>query len=164
VRPAEADIGALLELLHAGGVDCIVVGGAAALLHGAPIATVDLDIVPEQGAANLDRLFALFAGLDAILREPGSRQLSPGRQALDGTGQLLLRTRLGPLDVLLRLHDGSGYPELVAHTVVRSVGDFHVRLIDLPTLAAVKGSTGRARDRLTVPLLLDLMKAESEER
>ena len=56
VRPAEADIGALLEALAEAGVEHIVVGGVAALLHGAPLPTRDLDIVPRQSADNLDRL------------------------------------------------------------------------------------------------------------
>ncbi|MBM4389943.1 MAG: hypothetical protein FJ090_02365 [Deltaproteobacteria bacterium] len=79
-RPDQVDIGALLGRLGERGIDFVVVGGAAALLHAAPIATRDLDIVPDA--------------------RPGARE------HLDGGGQLLLRTRLCPLDVLLRLHGG----------------------------------------------------------
>ena len=36
---------ALLDALNAAGVEYLVVGGAAAVLHGAPVTTQDLDIV-----------------------------------------------------------------------------------------------------------------------
>ncbi len=62
LRPDEADIGALLERLSAEGVVFIVVGGAAAVLHGAPLPTRDLDIVPEPSTENLDLLREREAG------------------------------------------------------------------------------------------------------
>jgi hypothetical protein len=44
-------------------VDFIIVGGAAAVLHGAPVTTADLDIVPEQSDANVARLLGLLRDL-----------------------------------------------------------------------------------------------------
>jgi hypothetical protein len=43
--PTDADVGQLVRRLVDAGVEFIVVGGAAAVLHGAPITTEDLDIV-----------------------------------------------------------------------------------------------------------------------
>jgi hypothetical protein len=163
VRPGEADIGALLEGLAEARVEHIVVGGVAAVLHGAPLPTRDLDIVPKATADNLDRLYAFLCGVDAIARQPGSRELPVRRSWLDGQGQVLLRTTLGPLDLLLRLHDGRGYSELHARSVELSAGGLRVRLIDLPTLVEIKASTGRVRDRLAVPLLVALLEGEGPE-
>lgn len=161
MRPAEADIGALLEALAQAGVEHIVVGGVAALLHGAPLPTRDLDIVPRQTAENLDRLFGLLKAVDAIVREPGIHILRPTRDPLNGTGQILLSTTLGPLDLLLRLHDGQGYDELRSRSVVLQSGALAVTLLDLPALISIKQSTGRVRDRLAVPILADLLRARS---
>ncbi len=47
------DFKEILKVLVAHGVEFVVIGGVGAVLHGAPIATFDLDIVHEQ---NLDRL------------------------------------------------------------------------------------------------------------
>lgn len=163
LRPAEADIGALIEALSDAGVAFIVVGGAAALLHGAPIATRDLDIVPEQTADNLDKLATALESLDAIVREPGGRELRPSRTHLDGNGQILLRTNLGPLDVLLRLHAGEDYAALVPDSVEREGDGLTIRMLSLPKLIAIKAATGRARDRITVPLLLELLRREEAE-
>ena len=52
-RPSEADLEGLLRALGRGGVDFVLVGGAAAVLHGAPTTTQDLDIV---------RLFRVSSG------------------------------------------------------------------------------------------------------
>lgn len=163
LRPDEADIGALIERLTADGVQFIVVGGAAAVIHGAPLPTRDLDVVPELSAENLDRLADTLRALDAIYREPGNRQLPTARRHLDGQGQLLLSTRLGPLDVLLRLHEGETYADLLPDSVERKGGQLVVRVLDLPRLIAIKTVAGRARDRIAVPLLLDLLK-EREAR
>lgn len=160
MRPGDADVGLLLEALAEAGVVHVVVGGVAAVLHGAPLPTRDLDIVPEPDPSNLDRLFALLERLDAILREPGSRELRVRRSQLDGAGQVLLRTTLGPLDILLRLHDGRGYAELLGRTVELHADGLRVRLMDLPALLELKATTGRARDRLAVPILAALLEAK----
>lgn len=114
----DADLEALLQALVDAGVEFIVVGGAAAILHGAPTATQDLDIVHRRPPENVDRLLALVERLDAYVREPGHRHLRPQREHLAGTGQLNLSTTLGPLDPLGALHDGRGFDELVAHTTL----------------------------------------------
>ncbi|MCH9685104.1 MAG: hypothetical protein K0V04_26945 [Deltaproteobacteria bacterium] len=53
--PSPVDLEGLLRALAEHEVSFIVVGGVAAVLHGAPTTTFDLDIVPEQSEANLDR-------------------------------------------------------------------------------------------------------------
>ena len=116
-HPNSADLGELISALCAGGVDFIVVGGAAAVLHGAPVTTLDLDIVPDQSVANVGRLLEVLRTLDARIRDPARRDLRPDERLLSGTGQVLLTTRLGPLDVLCRLHDGRGYAELLPGVV-----------------------------------------------
>lgn len=156
-RPETADIEALLRELQNAGVEMIVVGGAAAVIHGAPITTRDLDIVPRCTPDGLNRLLAALGQLDARFRPiaPG-RDISPTLEHLSGTGQLSLITRLGPLDVLLRLHDSRGYDELHEHSVEINDDNLRVRVVDLDTLIEIKRSTGRARDMLVVPLLLAL--------
>lgn len=161
-RPDQADIGALLERLGQAGVEFVVVGGAAALLHGAPIATRDLDIVPSRAPANLDRLSAALTELGSIFREPGPRVLPVTRDHLEGGGQLLLRTNLGPLDVLLRLHEGEDYDVLAPEAERFEVDGRTFRVVALERLIAVKTAANRERDRLVVPLLLNLLRSRDE--
>ena len=151
-HPPTADLDALIRALD--GIDLIVVGGAAAVIHGAPITTQDLDVVPAQDADNLARLLAALDGLESRFRPvvPG-RDLAPTLELLGGTGQLNLATREGPLDILCRLHDGRGYAELAPRSRVVEADDLRIRVIDLDALIEIKASTGRARDRLVVPIL-----------
>jgi predicted nucleotidyltransferase len=154
--PGHADAGELLRRLADAGVEFIVVGGAAAVLHGAPITTEDLDIVHRRSPENVSRLKTLLDELDAHIRELANRRLPPQESALLGDGHVLLSTRLGPLDCLGTLIDGRGFEELISHS--ESIKDEGVEflVVDLPTLIELKTKTGRAKDRLMLPVLVAL--------
>jgi len=154
---------ALIEALLDAGIEFIVVGGAAAVLHGAPTMTQDLDIVHRRTVENVDRFAALLERLDAYIREPGTRRLRPSPQDLISGGQLNLTTTLGPLDPLGRLHDGRGFDELLPHSEVLVDEDRQVRVIDLVTLIEIKSEAGRARDRLILPVLLALLRDREQQ-
>jgi hypothetical protein len=64
---APAELDELLAVLVDGGVEFILVGGAAALIHGAPITTQDVDIVHRRDPANVERLLAVLEQLDAFI-------------------------------------------------------------------------------------------------
>ncbi len=155
-RPRSADFEALLEALSNASIEFIVVGGLSAVLHGASITTADIDIVPRRDPANAARLQQLLCDLDAWIVEPMKRRLPTREEDFLGRGQLNLSTCHGPLDVLCQLHDGRGYEELLAHSELIEDEGLRVRILDLPTLIEVKSSTGRAKDRLTIPILLAL--------
>lgn len=157
-HPRQADLRELLRELFEAGVQFLIVGGVAAVLHGAPITTQDLDIVPERSEGNLLRLLEMLQRLEANVREPGDRRIEPTIDHLRAGGQLLLLTRYGPLDVRGRLHDGRSFVDLEPESETISDGRQDLRVLDLKNLIAIKSSTGRARDRLTVPYLLALWK------
>ena len=116
-HPKAADLAALLAKLSDANVEFIVVGGAAAVLQGAPITTNDLDIVHRRTPENVARLLELLLHLDATMRyDFADRGLRPTAEMLAGKGQLNLSTSLGPLDPLCELDAGQGYEELLAHT------------------------------------------------
>ena len=79
---------------------------------------------------------------------------------LAGAGQVLLTTKLGPLDVLCRLHDGRGYTQLLPGAAVMQNETHQIRLVSLANLIAIKSSTGRARDQMVVPILLALLRRQ----
>src|SRR5688572_15039866 len=60
-RPATADLEALLRELVTAGVEFIVVGGAAAVIHGAPVTTQDLDVVPRQDGPAMRSFFRCYS-------------------------------------------------------------------------------------------------------
>jgi hypothetical protein len=148
-HPKIADQYAIVEALAKFGCDFIVIGGAAALLHGSPQGTFDVDIVRSRTPQNIEKLLRLLADLDAYTRLD-SRQLRFGESHLAGAGALLTATRLGPLDLLGAVADGRGYDELLPHTELFDIGGYPVRVLDLPTLIEVKSAAGRDKDKLAV--------------
>lgn len=71
------DLAELLRSLRKADVRFIIVGGAAALLHRAPVTTVDLDIVHDREPENVDRLLAVLQRLDARIRDPAGGVIRP---------------------------------------------------------------------------------------
>ena len=64
------------------------------------------------------------------------------------------------LYVLCEVSVARGYDELLPHTEEFPHGGLRLRVLDLPTLIAVKAAAGRPKDRVTVPILI----ATLEER
>ncbi len=62
--------------LNAHGVRYVLVGGFAAAVHGSPLPTDDVDIVPARDTDNLDRLGAALTSLGARIRTGGEPVLT----------------------------------------------------------------------------------------
>lgn len=54
----------ICQALNDHGVDYVVVGGFAAVLHGSALPTADVDVVPSRDDENLDRLGAALQVLE----------------------------------------------------------------------------------------------------
>jgi hypothetical protein len=83
----------LLARLAASGTEFVLVGALAAVAQGAPLTTFDIDVVHRRDAANVDRLLAFLASVDARYRGPPAGQvLRPAlkRGATDAKGRLAL--------------------------------------------------------------------------
>jgi hypothetical protein len=164
-HPTVVDPEALIRELFDANVEFIVVGGAAAVLHSAPVTTQDLDIVHLRTPENVARLMEVLLKLDAVMRyDLANRNLRPTAEMLLGRGQINLSTTLGPLDPLCELGIGQGYNELLPHTVVLEDGDLKLRVLDLPTLIDVKAATGRAKDRAVLPILIATLEEQRRAR
>ena len=164
-HPSAADLPALLAALCDAGVEFIVVGGAAAVIHGAPVTTNDLDIVHRRTPENVARLLDLLLGLDATMRyDLANRGLRPSAAMLAGKAQINLSTSLGPIDPLCEIDEGQGYEELLPRSVeVRDEGRV-LWVLDLPTLIAVKAKAGRPKDRIVLPVLVATLEARARRR
>lgn len=155
----------VLQTFADGGVEGVVIGGVAAGLLGAPVATLDLDVIHSRTPENLDRLLAALGTLDAFYREQPERRLRPTLSHLASAGRQLLMTRGGPLDLLGTIIGGRGYQELLPHTVVLDAGDgLRVRVVDLETLIRLKEETGRDKDRAMLPTLRQTLEAQKRRQ
>jgi hypothetical protein len=158
---SRTDFVAILEVLAAHEVDFVIVGGVCGVLHGAPLATFDLDLVHSRAPENVERLLAALGSLEAHVRGRGPERIRPDRSHLSSPGHQLLLTKWGPLDLLGEIGAGRGYPELLAHTVGIQVGPgLKVRVLDLDTLIRTKEEADRPKDRA----VLDLLRRTRDER
>jgi hypothetical protein len=164
-HPKAADLPALVAKLCDAGVEFIIVGGASAVLQGAPITTNDLDIVHRRTPENVARLLEVLLQLDATMRyDFAHRGLRPTAEMLAGRGQINLSTSLGPIDPLCELDAGQGYDELLAHSQLMSDGERVLRVLDLPTLIAVKTKAGRPKDRVMLPILIATLQERDKAK
>ncbi len=86
----------LFAMLSRHRVEYVVIGGVAMVLHGAPINTLDVDIVYLRSDENNERLLAALDELDAHFNDLTGRRLRVGKSSLALPGPKLLRTSLGP--------------------------------------------------------------------
>ena len=109
-RPEE-----ILKVLEKHGVTFVVIGGFAAIVHGSPENTSDVDITPEQSRENLDRLSAALDELNARIRTDaveGGLPFSHSGDSLRGMTVLNMITDLGNLDMASLPAGTRGYEDL----------------------------------------------------
>lgn len=128
-------------------------GGVAAILEGAPITTLDLDIVCRLDEDNLSRLATLLEELDARYRDPAGRRIRPTLDRLQSNKINLLDTRLGPLDVMQSIGPGWEWSDLIDRSHRLQVGDLQVWVLDLASIIASKEMANREKDRAMLPVL-----------
>lgn len=141
-QPARA-----LTTLVSHGVDFVVIGGLAAVLHGSTRITQDVDVCYDPQPANLEVLGHALAKLDArLFGLDEDMPFVPDADTLKRTEILTLATAAGKLD-LLRAPDGApAYAELRRRAETVSIGDVAVRIASPPDLIAMKEAAGRAKD------------------
>jgi len=141
------DFEGLLRRLVDEGVEFIIVGGVAAVVHGSARATFDLDVVYSRTPDNLRRLVASLAAIRPYLRGappglPFSFDIATLQRGLNFT----LTTDMGDLDLLGDIIGGGGYEDLLPFAETIAVFGFRCRCIGLAKLIAVKRAAGRPKD------------------
>lgn len=143
----------LLRVLLRHGVDFFVVGGVAAQLEGAPILTLDLDVLYDRAPENLERLLAALQELKARYRDPAGRHIEPDLGKLATMRTNLLHTELGALDVLGAIGHGLTYQDLAGRTIVYELGEMKVHVLELAGVIESKEQANRDKDRAVLPVL-----------
>lgn len=152
--PPPATLTTLLARLAASGTEFVLVGGLAAVAQGAPLTTVDVDVVHRRDPANGRRLLDFLVSVDARYRgQPPERVLRPTLENLLGEGHQLLATTLGQLDVLGAIEGGRGYESLLPDCVEVEVEGQRVRVVRLETLAALKRDATDPKGRYALAIL-----------
>jgi predicted nucleotidyltransferase len=162
---AEFDPQEIFAALERHGVRFVVIGGVAAILHGASHVTTDVDIVPEEGRDNLARLSAALKELNARIRVVGEPEGIP----FDHSAESLTRVRIwnlvtdrGNLDLTFVPSGTRGYDDLVRDAEPMTVRGVEVPVASLADVIRSKEAAGRERDRLVLPTLRRLLERQRE--
>lgn len=146
-RWPEFDVGELLRRLVAQGVDFVVVGGIAAIAHGSPRLTRDLDIAYAADKANLEALGAVLTGLEARLA--GAAEQVPfvaDARTLANVQLLTLTTVAGRLDVMTRPDGAPAYDVLRRRAERQRIAGVSVLVASIDDLISMKRAAGRNKD------------------
>ena len=150
----------ILATLDRHGVRYVLIGGMAAILHGAPHLTTDVDIVPEEALRNLERLSAALDELRARIRvasEPEGIPFGHDAESLRRVRIWNLVTDQGNLDITFVPSGTSGYADLQRDVVPMRVRGVDVPVASLADVIRSKEAAGRERDRAVLPLLRRLL-------
>jgi hypothetical protein len=141
------DFKALLRTLTEGGVEFILIGGAAATVHGSSRLTRDVDVVYSRTRENMARLVTALTPYQPYLR--GAPPGLPFRwdvPTIERGLNFTLVTQLGDLDVLGEIVGGGGYDALLPFTSFIRAFDVQCRCLNLDRLIEVKRAAGRPKD------------------
>ena len=149
----------LLEVLHDGGVEFVVIGGVAMVLRGSSRVTVDLDVCYARDAENLRRLASALAPYHPRLRgAPPELPFVWDERTLASGLNFTLTTDLGDLDVFGEV-PGLGTFQAVEDTAsALDVGGMALRVLGLDGLERSKRAAGRVKDLLDLAELAEIRR------
>jgi predicted nucleotidyltransferase len=152
----------LIRSLVAARVEFIIVGGAAAIAHGASRLTEDLDLVYLRDPKNVEAIIKSLAPFAPYLRgAPAGLPFKWEAQTIWNGLNFTLTTSLGPLDLFAEITLGGTYDDLLPHTVTLDVFDGRCLCLGLERLIQVKHAAGRPKDFDAIAELQALLEERS---
>ncbi len=149
----------LLGRLVNNGVDFVLVGGFAGIVHGCTYVTQDIEICCDFSPANLLALQRAVSDLDPMHR------MTPQRRKLDLTegtcGQfknLYLDTQIGPLDCLSFIDGLGDHSRARQESELVEIAGAELRVLTLEALIGTKRVMNRPRDREAISQLEAIKK------
>ena len=140
------DLENLLSVLLRSRVD-FVVGGFAAVAHGATFVTQDVDICCDFSPDNLLRLQAALAELHPAHRTPARPPLRLTAETSREFKNLYVDTDFGPLDCLSRVKGIGPFEMVKKQSVTVRLPAGSCRILSIDALIKAKEAMGRRRDR-----------------
>jgi len=141
---------AFLRALETSGVSYMVVGMSAAILHGVPGTTMDIDLWVDQGqTSKLSEACRTVGGVYAWRANP---------PVVSGPG-------LDDFDLVWRPDGLESFGAELARSVgVELAPEIVVRVLPLDRVIASKRAANRMKDRAQLPILRDALKILRRER
>jgi hypothetical protein len=162
--PAELDLRRLLAVLDRHGVSYVLIGGLAAVYHGSPFPTEDVDITPATGTDNLQRLSAALSDLKARIRTesvPKGLPFAHDAASLAAASTWNLTTLAGDLDISFTPDGTAGYGDWVREAESATLYGSVVRVASLADVIRSKQAANRPKDQRVLPTLRRILSQRS---
>ena len=141
------DFEAVIRTFSEAGVECVIVGGLAATIHGSARLTQDVDFVYSRAGANIERLVLALRPHSPYLRgAPPGLPFDWNEATIERGLNFTLTTAIGDIDLLGEITGGGDYEALVPRTVNVDLFGRRCRCLDLPGLIRTKRAAGRPKD------------------
>ncbi len=157
-QKTEPDLSAIIEGLLQADVRFILVEGLATVVQGAPVTTIDVDIVHQQTDQNISKLFSFLTSVKAVYRRPDDKIIEPREKDLSAKGHALFSTRLGPLDVLAFIEQNQSYDDLIKHSIEIEFRGHIVHVLDIGKIIELKETSNDPKDLQRLPLLRETLR------
>ena len=159
-----AEFERLLPELVRGGVDFILIGGVAGIVHGSARVTYDVDLLYSRTDDNIRRLASVLEPHSPHLRDapPGLPFLWDEKTIRAGLN-FTLTTGLGDLDLFGEISGGNNYNDLLPHSFDVEAFGIQFKCVDLPTLIRIKKAAGRAKDLEAIAELQALLEERQKQ-
>ena len=154
-----ATLDTVVPRLQAAGVEFLVIGGWAAVIHGSARVTLDVDVVYRRDRDNLERVVDALTPLEPYLRGapaglPFCLDIATLRMGLNFT----LTTTIGDIDLFGEVTGGGTYEDLLPYSEIRTATGMTCRVVTLERLIQLKRAAGRPRDLEVIAELQALLE------
>ena len=158
-------IEALLKLLGEHKVDCVIVGGIAAAIHGSMLLTNDVDVCYARDPENLKRLAGALQSVHARLRNaPEGLPFILDAETLKRGLNFTFATDIGDLDLLGEVRGVGHYEEVLVGSITVELFGYRFAVIDIGKLILAKRAAGRPKDLMALPELEAIQEAQAQTK
>lgn len=144
-------LSSLLAAMAEARLEAVLIGNAAAAMHGAPVTTVDFDFMFRDTPANLRKLKAVAAAVNAVVLRPYYPVSKLYRMVNDDTG---LQADFMPV-----IHGVRSFEGLRRRASPAVVSGQSVLVASLDDIIRSKKAAGRERDQAVLEILERTLRA-----
>ncbi len=154
----------LLERLKKAGVDFVVVGGFAGVVHGCTYVTQDIDICCDLSSDNLNAIREAVRDLHPVHRmSPNRKAFEVNEQNYEQFKNLYLDTDIGQLDCMSFIDGLGDFGEVKRESEIHEIEKTQLSVLSLDALIRAKKAMDRPKDTEAILQLEAIRKLKEHQ-